>query len=57
MKRIDLIKQITARGAVLIRHGSNHDIYFQPKNENTEPVPRHNEIKEFMAKKILKNLS
>jgi len=57
MKRADLIKQITARGAVFVRHGSNHDIYMQPKNGNTEPVPRHNEIKEFMARKILKNLS
>jgi predicted RNA binding protein YcfA (HicA-like mRNA interferase family) len=57
MKRIDLIKQLTARGAVLVRHGSNHDIYMQPKNGNMEPVPRHNEVKEFMSRKILKNLS
>jgi len=57
MKRADLIKQITARGAVFVRHGSNHDIYMQPENGNTEPVPRHNEVKEFIAKKILKNLS
>jgi predicted RNA binding protein YcfA (HicA-like mRNA interferase family) len=56
MKRTELIKQITAKWAVLIRHGSNHDIYMQPKNGNTEPVPRHNEIKEYMARKILKNL-
>jgi predicted RNA binding protein YcfA (HicA-like mRNA interferase family) len=57
MKRTDLIKQITKRGAIFVRHGSNHDIYAQPKNGNTEPVPRHNEIKEFMARKIIKNLS
>jgi predicted RNA binding protein YcfA (HicA-like mRNA interferase family) len=57
MERTELIRQIGARGAVLIRHGSNHDIYVQPKNGNTEPVPRHNEIKEFMARKIIKNLS
>ena len=56
MKRTKLIKHIIASGAVLVRHGSNHDIYMQPKNGNTEPIPRHNEIKEFMAKKILKNL-
>ena len=56
MKRVDLIKQIIASGAIFVRHGSNHDIYMQPKNGNTEPVPRHNEIKEFMAKKIIKNL-
>jgi predicted RNA binding protein YcfA (HicA-like mRNA interferase family) len=57
MKRTELIKLLTANGAVFVRHGSNHDIYIQPKNGNTEPVPRHNEIKEFMAKKIIKNLS
>ena len=57
MKRTELIKRLTTNGAVLIRHGSNHDIYMQPKNGNTEPVPRHNEIREFMARKILRNLS
>jgi predicted RNA binding protein YcfA (HicA-like mRNA interferase family) len=57
MKRTELIKQLTAKGAIFIRHGSNHDIYMQPKNGNTEPVPRHSEIKEFMARKIIKNLS
>ena len=57
MKRKDLIKQITAKGAVFIRHGSNNDIYMQPKNGHTEPVPRHNEVSEFLAKKIIKNLS
>ena len=57
MKRTELIKQLAEKGAILVRHGSNHDIYIQPKTGNTEPVPRHTEIKEFMAKKILKNLS
>jgi predicted RNA binding protein YcfA (HicA-like mRNA interferase family) len=57
MKRTELIKLLATKGAVFVRHGSNHDIYMQPKNGNTEPVPRHNEIKEFMAKKIIKNLS
>jgi predicted RNA binding protein YcfA (HicA-like mRNA interferase family) len=57
MKRAELIKLLTAKGAILVRHGTNHDIYVQPKNGNTEPVPRHNEIKEFMAGKIIKNLS
>ena len=57
MKRAELIKQLTEKGVVFVRHGSNHDIYLQPKSGNTEPVPRHNEIKEFMARKILKNLS
>jgi predicted RNA binding protein YcfA (HicA-like mRNA interferase family) len=57
MKRAELIKLLTAKGAVFVSHGSNHDIYVQPKNGNTEPVPRHSEIKEFIARKIIKNLS
>jgi predicted RNA binding protein YcfA (HicA-like mRNA interferase family) len=57
MKRAELIKMITGKGAIFLRHGGNHDIYVQPRNGNTEPVPRHNEIKEFMARKIIKNLS
>jgi len=57
MKRAEIIKQLAEKGAIFIRHGSNHDIYVQPKTGNTEPVPRHNEIKEFIARKILKNLS
>ena len=57
MKRVELIKQLNARGAIFVRHGSNHDLFMQPKNGNTEPVPRHSDIKEFIARKILKNLS
>ena len=57
MKRTELVKRLNELGAVFVRHGSNHDIYVQPKNGNTEPVPRHNEIKEYIARKILKNLS
>jgi predicted RNA binding protein YcfA (HicA-like mRNA interferase family) len=57
MKRVELIKIISRKGAIFLRHGGNHDIYVQPKNGNTEPVPRHSEIKDFMAKKIIKGLS
>jgi len=57
MKRLDLIKTIEKSGAVLIRHGSDHDWY---RNLNTgiyEAIPRHREIKELLAKKIIKRLS
>lgn len=57
MKRLDLIKTIEKNGAVFVRHGSNHDWY---KNNGTgiaEAVPRHKEIKEILAKKIIKRLS
>ena len=57
MKRLELIKVIEKNGAVLARHGSDHDWY---KNKNTgiaESVPRHREIKNVLAKKIIKRLS
>jgi predicted RNA binding protein YcfA (HicA-like mRNA interferase family) len=57
MKKTDLIKKITGLGAVFVRHGSNHDIYMQPKTGHFESVPRHNEIGERLAKDIIKHLS
>jgi len=57
MKRIELIRIIEKNGARLARHGSDHDWY---KNLNTgiaEAIPRHREIKELLAKKIIKRLS
>ena len=57
MKRLDLVNVIERNGAVFIRHGSDHDWY---KNLNTgvaEAVPRHREIKNVLAKKIIKRLS
>lgn len=38
------------------REGASHSIWINPKNGIIEAVPRHNEIKEPLAKKILKNM-
>ncbi len=57
MKRHDLISQLEQAGCYLIRHGGKHDIYHNPKNGKTEPVPRHREINERLAKKIIKSLT
>ncbi len=56
MKRKDLIKQLTKVGCVLLRHGSRHDIYLNPSNGQKQPVPRHSEIDEKLAKHIKKYL-
>ena len=56
MKRRDLIKQIEKMGCILIRHGGKHDWYQNPKTKVSQPVPRHNEIKECLAKHIIKML-
>ncbi len=56
MKRKDLIKKLNEMGCILIRHGKRHDWYQNPKTKVCQPVPRHNEIKESLAKHIIKML-
>jgi predicted RNA binding protein YcfA (HicA-like mRNA interferase family) len=57
VKRRDLIKTIEAFGCVLIRHGGNHDWYRNSQTGISQPVPRHTEIKEYLAKRIIKMLA
>jgi len=57
VKRTDLIKQIEALGGELVRHGGKHDWYRNPRTGVAQPVPRHREIKEGLARHILKKLS
>ena len=57
MKRRDLIEKIEAMGCVLIRHGGKHDWYQNPRTRMAQPVPRHREINEFLARSILRKLS
>jgi mRNA interferase HicA len=56
MKRKDLIKKISSNGCILVRHGSNHDLYRNPLSGKKQPIPRHREIDEHLAKHILKEL-
>ena len=57
MKRKELEREIESMGCVLIRHGSKHDWYQNPNTKVSQPVPRHNEIVDSLAKHILKMLS
>jgi mRNA interferase HicA len=57
MKRIDLIKTLEKMDCVLIRHGGKHDWYQNPDTKMSQPIPRHREIKESLAKHIIKMLS
>ena len=56
MKRRDLIRELRKIGCVLIRHGGKHDWYQNPNTRVSQPVPRHREIKDVLAKQILKIL-
>jgi mRNA interferase HicA len=57
VKRRDLIKRLEAMGCVLSRHGGKHDWYTNEKTKQSQPVPRHTEINENLAKSIVKKLS
>ena len=57
MKRTDLIRTIGKMGCVLIRPGRRHDWYQNPVTKAAQPVPRHREIKENLAKHIIKILA
>jgi len=56
MKRRDLINEIEKNGCILIRHGARHDWYMNPSTKISQPVPRHVEINEYLAKHIIKML-
>lgn len=57
MKRGDLVRKLTDLGCELIRHGGCHDWYQNKETRVCQPVPRHREIKENLAKSIIKKLS
>ncbi|MDZ7696632.1 MAG: type II toxin-antitoxin system HicA family toxin [Deltaproteobacteria bacterium] len=56
MKRDKLINRLVKAGCYLKRHGSRHDIYFNPRNGRQAPVPRHSEIKESLVSLVLRQL-
>jgi len=53
VKRADLIKTIQGMGCILVRHGGKHDWYRNPATGISQPVPRHREIKEHLARHII----
>lgn len=52
MKRKDLVNLFEKNGWYLKRNGGNHDVYTNGKD--TEAIPRHKEVKENLAKAIIK---
>ncbi|HEY4493126.1 MAG TPA: type II toxin-antitoxin system HicA family toxin [Candidatus Paceibacterota bacterium] len=56
MKRIVLLKYLRDRGCFLVREGSKHSVILNPSNEKTSTVPRHNEVDNYLARKICKDL-
>ena len=57
MKHRDLIGKLEHGGCYLLRHGNHHDIYKNSATGLEQPVPRHQEINELLAHKILRTLT
>jgi len=57
MKRKDLIRKLEETGCELVRYGKRHDWYTNPNTKQSQPVPWHTEINEYLAKSIIKKLS
>lgn len=57
MKRRDLVRLLEQMGCTLVRNGGRHDWYTNPITRQSQPVPRHSEINEYLAKSIVKKLS
>ena len=57
MKRKDLVATIEGFGCVLVRHGGKHDWYQNPATGVAQAVPRHREIGDALARRIIKMLA
>ena len=57
MNRLDLIRVIEKNRAVFVRHGSDHDWYKNYETGKADAVPRHRDIKDPLARKIINRLA
>ena len=57
MKRSALLSHLQQHGCVALREGGSHSIWINPRTGRKEAIPRHNEIKKFLARSICRNLS
>ncbi len=56
MNRTDLIRHLESHGCVRLREGGRHTVYKNPANGALSAIPRHREIKKFLAYKICDDL-
>lgn len=56
MKRHALLKHLRRHGCELIREGGSHSWWGNPERNLRSSVPRHNEIKDLLVRKICKDL-
>lgn len=57
MKREGLLRHLRKHGCYLKREGGSHSLWCNPNTGQVEAVPRHTEIPNKLAKKIIRGLS
>jgi len=56
MKRRELLGYLRSQGCAFIREGARHSWWSNPAMSKRSAVPRHNEIRDVLARKICKDL-
>lgn len=56
MKRKEFIKHLKSQGCEFLREGGRHSWWYNPVQNRRSAVPRHNEIKDILARKICKDM-
>ncbi|PYX78004.1 MAG: addiction module toxin, HicA family [Acidobacteria bacterium] len=56
MKRTDLVRHLESCGCRLLREGGRHSIYCNQDRTKFSAVPRHKEVKTFVARNICRDL-
>jgi predicted RNA binding protein YcfA (HicA-like mRNA interferase family) len=56
MKRKEFVRQLLKDGCIFLKPGAKHDLYLNPATGQKQPVPRHTEIDNKLAKHIRKYL-
>jgi len=56
MKRADLIRHLRLSRCQFVWEGAKHSVFLNQANDFMSTVPRHNEINQFLVRKICKDL-
>jgi mRNA interferase HicA len=56
VKRHELVTHLKAQGCKFVREGARHSWWGNPQNNRRSAVPRHNEISDYLARKICRDL-
>jgi predicted RNA binding protein YcfA (HicA-like mRNA interferase family) len=56
VKRVELVRHLEQHGCRLLREGGSHSVFVNEALRKISTVPRHREIKDFLAKKICRDL-